>query len=119
MRKLFLCLLLIFVFGSSYGQQIKASKKIEGLISYTYLNYDSPVQIQYKAFIYEGSGSYSYKWRLKEEEFIKSSEKATYTNKFTCEKGKRPEQTIYCEVTDLITKKKTLLKTTHSVESCN
>ncbi|WP_394748638.1 hypothetical protein [Spongiimicrobium salis] len=119
MNKLFFFLLFVLISTSSIGQEIRASKKVEGLISHTYLNHDSPVRIQYKAFVYTGSGKYSYKWRIRGAKFNKSSRGDTYSSYFACQKGERPERTVYCEVTDLGTRKKILLKTTHSVEFCN
>lgn len=119
MKKSFLCFLFLLTSFLIYGQQLTDFKKVEGIISHEYQSNISPIQIEYKVFPYKGSGSYSYRWRLQGQEFSNTSSNDTFSTSFNCENGKRPECTIFCEVTDQNTQKTFILKHIHAVEYCN
>jgi hypothetical protein len=116
MKKIILIILAIVATSYGYSQ---SAKKVQGSIANKYTSYSNPVQIEYKAYVYEGSGQYEYRWRIKGQEYGDPSTSNTFSLDINCSALERPECTIFCEITDTATNKKIILKKTHVIEMCN
>jgi len=116
--KKFFWLILFLISSYAYSQQISTSLKVKGEVFREYLNYTSPIEVKYKAYVYEGSGNYNYRWRQKGTGEYITTEEPLYTLSFDCETNRRPEITVFCEVVDLETQNKFILTLRHPVEMC-
>ena len=102
MKKLALILVTLCLYNTVYSQESK--KKVKGVIQYEYKSYQTPYEIEYKSYIYEGSGSYKYQWRTKGGEYGDKSSDNSYMITVNCADYPKPENKVFCLITDKITK---------------
>ncbi len=112
-------LILIILFSGVYAQSNPQNeKKLNAVIAKEYTTYASPIEIDYKIYPYGGSGQYSYRWKGKKGKFTAYSTNENYHISFNCNKEKRPEVSLICQVKDDVTGKTFTTVLRHPVEYC-
>ena len=109
----------MFFLALGHAQQNSISKPLYASIEMKYLNQNSPVQLQYLAHPFGGSGQYEYRWRTKDGQFEEFGNEKIYNVSFDCSTNDTPECTVHLQVRDKKTFKIYDVEYVHIVDFCN